>query len=65
MAKQVFSLYMQKSKSKSYFEQVEEDSDLNNLIDDAYRKKYRDSQYLSPMIGNRARSATMKVIPRN
>lgn len=47
------------------FEQVDSDSDLNNLIDDAYRKKYSDSQYLSPMIGNRARSATMKVIPKN
>lgn len=47
------------------FEQVNEKSDLNELIDDAYRKKYSDSQYLSPMISDRARSATIKVVPKN
>lgn len=45
------------------FEQVDSDSDLNNLIDDAYRKKYSDSPYLSPMIGDRAKAATIKIIP--
>jgi aryl-alcohol dehydrogenase-like predicted oxidoreductase len=30
---------------------------------DAYRAKYRGSPYLSPMIGTRARSATIKVMP--
>ena len=34
------------------------------LIDDAYRAKYKGSPYLSPMIGSRARSATVKVMPR-
>ena len=40
-----------------------EDS-INDRIDDAYREKYRGSQYLNPMIGARARSATVKVMPR-
>jgi hypothetical protein len=37
---------------------------INELIDDAYRAKDRGSPYLSPMIGARARSATIKVMPR-
>ena len=40
------------------------DGPINNLIDDAYRAKYHGSPYLSPMIGARARSATIKVMPR-
>ena len=44
------------------FEPVE--GPINDSIDDAYRAKYRDSPYLSPMIGPRARSATVKVMPR-
>ena len=37
---------------------------MQNRIDDAYRAKYKGSPYLSPMIGIRARSATVKVSPR-
>lgn len=37
---------------------------IHTQIDDAYRTKYRGSPYLSPMIGSRARSATIKVTPR-
>ena len=37
---------------------------INERIDDAYRAKYRGSQYLRPMIGARARSATVKITPR-
>jgi hypothetical protein len=37
---------------------------INDLIDDAYRAKYKGSPYLSPMIGTRARSATVRVMPR-
>lgn len=37
------------------FEPVE--GSINDLIDDAYRKKYLGSPYLSPMIGAHARSA--------
>ena len=37
---------------------------INDQIDDAYRAKYRGSPYLNPMIGARARSATIKIIPR-
>jgi hypothetical protein len=44
------------------FEPVE--GPANDRIDDAYRAKYKGSPYLSPMIGARARSATVKVVPR-
>jgi hypothetical protein len=40
------------------------DGPINDRIDDAYRAKYHDSPYLSPMIGARARAATVKVMPR-
>jgi len=39
------------------------DGPIKNRIDDAYRAKYRGSPYLNPMIGTRARSATVKVMP--
>jgi hypothetical protein len=38
---------------------------INDRIDDAYRGKYRSSPYLKPMIGDRARSATVKITPRD
>jgi len=44
------------------FETVE--GPIYDLIDDAYRAKYRGSPYLRPMIGARALSATVKVMPR-
>jgi hypothetical protein len=37
---------------------------INDLVDDAYRAKYHGSSYLKPMIGARARLATVKVMPR-
>ena len=40
------------------------DGSINKRIDDAYRAKYHGSPYLRPMIGARARSATVKVMPR-
>jgi hypothetical protein len=40
------------------------DGPINDPIDDGYRTKYRGSPYLRPMIGARARSATVKVMPR-
>jgi hypothetical protein len=40
------------------------DGSINDRIDDAYRAKYKSSSYLAPMIGTRARSATVKVVPR-
>lgn len=43
------------------FERVH--GDINSVIDEAYRKKYNDSPYLSPMISNRSRAATIKIIP--
>jgi len=41
------------------------DGPINDRIDDAYRAKYQGSPYLSPMIGARARSATVRVAPRD
>ena len=40
------------------------DGPINDLIDDAYRTKYHGSPYLSSMISKRARSATVKIVPR-
>ncbi len=37
---------------------------LNDRIDEAYRAKYSRSPYLKPMIGARARSATVKIMPK-
>ena len=37
---------------------------INDRIDDAYRAKYKSSPYLKPIIGAHARSATVKVVPR-
>lgn len=44
------------------FEPVE--GPINDRIDDAYGAKYRSSPYLAPMIGARARSATIRIVPR-
>ena len=44
------------------FEPVE--GPINDRIDEAYRAKYDDSPYLDPMIVARARTATVKVMPR-
>jgi hypothetical protein len=40
------------------------DGEINDRIDDAYRAKYRDSPYLKPMVGARARAATVRIMPR-
>ena len=37
---------------------------INNLIDEAYKARYHDSRLLNVMISERARSATIKIIPR-
>ncbi len=39
------------------------DGTIHDRIDAAYRAKYKGSPYLNPMIGARARSATVKVTP--
>jgi len=44
------------------FEAVE--GPINDRIDAAYRVKYSESPYLAPMLGERARSATVKIAPR-
>src|SRR3954468_22435750 len=40
------------------------DGPINDRVDEAYRAKYKGSPYLSSMIGTRARSATVKILPR-
>lgn len=45
------------------FESV--DGPINDRIDDAYRAKYKGSPYLRPMIGDRLRSFTVKITPRD
>ena len=40
------------------------DGMINDRIDDASRAKYKSSPYLKPMIRERARAATVKIIPR-
>jgi hypothetical protein len=37
---------------------------MNERIDDAYRAKYGGSSYLKPMIGARARAATVRITPQ-
>lgn len=44
------------------FEYVE--GQIDDRIDDAYRAKYHGSQYLPPMISERSRAATVRVVPR-
>jgi hypothetical protein len=41
------------------------DGPINDRIDEAYRQKYRGSAYLEPMIGERARAATVRITPRH
>jgi hypothetical protein len=41
------------------------DGEINERIDDAYRTKYAGSPYLRPMISERARAATVRVVPRS
>ncbi|RSC25226.1 DUF2255 family protein [Pseudomonas putida] len=41
------------------------DGPINERIDEAYQEKYRNSQYLKPMISQRSRTATVRVTPRN
>ncbi|HTF72436.1 MAG TPA: DUF2255 family protein [Edaphobacter sp.] len=45
------------------FETVE--GQINDRIDDAYRAKYQPSQYLKHMISTRARSVTVRIVPRD
>jgi len=45
------------------FEPVDANDLINELIDNAYRQKYRSSPYLNPMIGKRACSATVRIMP--
>lgn len=40
------------------------DGEIQGRIDDAYRAKYKGSEYLQPMIGTRAKSATVKLTKR-
>jgi hypothetical protein len=50
------------TKSDVTFELV--DGEINDPIDAAYRSKYASSKYLNPMIGERARAATVRILPK-
>ena len=39
------------------------DAALTSAIDDAYRAKYADSQYLPPMVSERTQAATVLIEP--
>jgi hypothetical protein len=45
------------------FETVE--GQIDDRIDDVYRTKYQSSPYLKAMISSRARSATVRIFPRD
>ena len=45
------------------FEPVQ--GDINNKIDEAYKAKYSSSPYLQAMISNRAKAATVRIIPND
>jgi hypothetical protein len=40
------------------------DGPINDLVDYAYKAKYKGSPYLAPMIAAGARSATVRINPR-
>ena len=40
------------------------DGAIDDRVDEAYRARYQSSPYLAPMIGSRARAATVKVVPK-
>lgn len=44
------------------FEPVQ--GEINKAIDEEYKNKYGNSPYLPPMISNRARAATVKILPK-
>lgn len=46
------------------FEPVDDEA-LNDRIDHAYRDKYKGHTYLTPMIDERRRAATVRVTPRD
>lgn len=48
---------------KVRFEPAE--GEINQKIDEAYRKKYKASPYLNDMISARAKAATVKILPGN
>ncbi|MDN6344906.1 MAG: DUF2255 family protein [Tetragenococcus koreensis] len=41
------------------------DKETNDQVDEGYRQKYEGSPYLSPMISEKARQATVRLIPAN
>ncbi len=49
---------------KVIFEQADADANLNDSINKAYRAKYSTSPYLGSMIGDRARSTTVKIVKK-
>lgn len=46
------------------FENIETDELLQTKIDEAYKAKYSNSPYLPPMLSNRAKEATVRIVPK-
>jgi hypothetical protein len=42
------------------FEPVQ--ANINHAIDEAYKKKYSSNPYFQPMISNRAKAATVRIV---
>ncbi|MGM7722858.1 DUF2255 family protein [Metabacillus sp. Hm71] len=46
------------------FQPLDTDAALTKKVDEAYKAKYGNSMYLSPMLGEGPVSATVKILPR-
>ena len=49
-------------KTESVYYEAIKDPPVLNQIDEAYHKKYNPSPYVGPMVGERAKAATIKII---
>lgn len=47
------------------FQPIDNDAVLTEKVDGAYKEKYGNSNYLSPMLGKGPVSATVKILPRD
>ncbi len=56
-------MFLAKANHEISFEPIR-DANLNDRIDQAYRRKYADSPYLGPMIQAGPRQSTLRVVPR-
>jgi hypothetical protein len=50
--------------ARDVFFEAARDSKINEQVDEAYRKKYKGSPYLLPMISEQTKEATIRIIPK-